>query len=126
MTAAGPIEVARVYDDWQARPGARLFVDRLWPRGLSKERFQPDDWLKDIAPSNELRKWYHADIEARWPEFQRRYRAELEANPAAVEQVLKLARNGPVALLTSTRDIERSATVILRDVLRERLGEKAT
>lgn len=126
MSTAFPVEVVRVYDDWQNRPGARLFVDWLWPRGLSKEKFHPDEWLKEIAPSNELRKWYHADIEAHWPEFRRRYRAELDANPDAVAHVLELAREGPVALLTSTHDIDRSATVILRDVIRERLEAKAT
>ncbi len=126
MTPRFPVEVVRVYDDWESRPGARIFVDRLWPRGLSKERFQPDEWLKDIAPSNDLRKWYHADIEPRWPEFQRRYRAELDDKPEVVAKVLELARKGPVALLTSTHDIDRSATVILRDVLLERLKEHVT
>ncbi|MBW7922605.1 MAG: DUF488 family protein [Rubellimicrobium sp.] len=125
MTAPFSVEVVRVYDDWQAHPGVHVFVDRLWPRGLSKDRFRPDEWLKDIAPSNELRKWYHADIEPRWPEFRRRYRAELDGNAGAMAHLLDLARKGPVALLTSTHDIDRSATVILRDVILERL-EAAT
>jgi len=125
MSIPHPVEVARVYEDWQHRPGAHLFVDRLWPRGLSKERFHPDEWLKEIAPSAGLRKWYHADIEARHAEFARRYRAELDDNPESMAHVLGLARRGPVTLLTSTHDLDRSATVILRDALVERLeGER--
>ena len=120
------VEVARVYEDWRSRPGKHLFVDRLWPRGMSKAKFQPDAWLKGIAPTSDLRKWYHADIEARRDEFQKRYRAELDSNPDGVAEILEMCRKGPVTLLTSTHDVSRSATVILRDYLLERLGEKGS
>lgn len=125
MTAP-KVEVARVYEDWQSRPGTHLFVDRLWPRGMAKADFQPDSWPKDIAPSSDLRKWYHADIEPRWPEFQKRYRAELDANADTVAEILEICRKGPVTLLTSTHDVSRSATVILRDYLLERLEGQGT
>lgn len=118
------IEVVRVYEDWQSRPGAHLFVDRLWPRGIAKADFQPHAWLKGISPSTDLRKWYHADIEGRRDEFGQRYRAELDDNPEGVAEILGMCRKGPVTLLTSTHDVSRSATVILRDYLLERLEEK--
>lgn len=125
MTTPFPVEVMRVYEDWQNRPGTHLFVDRLWPRGVAKEDFQPDEWLKEIAPSSELRKWYHGDTQGRWQEFQDRYRAELDSNPESVAHVLELCRKGPVTLLTSTRDVSHSATVVLRDALIARLEDES-
>lgn len=125
MTEA-KVEVARVYEDWQSRPGTHLFVDRLWPRGVAKADFQPDAWLKKVAPTSDLRKWYHADIEGRHDEFRQRYRAELDDNPDGVAEVLEMCRKGPVTLLTSTHDVSRSATVILRDYLLERLEGQGT
>ncbi len=125
MSAPFPVEVARVYGDWRGRPGAHLFVDRLWPRGVAKADFHPDAWLRNIAPSAGLRQWYHADIEGRWPEFRTRYLVELDAMPNVVADVLALCRKGPVTLLTATHDVERSATVVLRDHLLERLEGEA-
>ncbi len=96
----------------------RVLVDRLWPRGVRKEGAPWDVWLKDVAPSNELRTWYHANPEAR-EEFRRRYTDEL-AQPeraAALAQILELGRRQPIALVTATRDVGRGQVPILRDAL---------
>ena len=99
--------------------GARLLVDRLWPRGVRKESLQLAGWLKEVAPSTELRKWFGHDP-AKWDEFRRRYFAELDAKPAVLEPLLAAARKGPVTLLYSARDREHNQAVALRDYLRER------
>ena len=118
-----PIRIGRVYDHG-AEEGARLLVDRLWPRGLAKADLKLDGWPKDVTPSSELRKWFHADPSARWPEFRERYRAELAASPDAVAACLDRCRKGPVILLTATRDPEHSQAAVLRDFLDERLAEE--
>ncbi|MBB2155003.1 DUF488 domain-containing protein [Gluconacetobacter diazotrophicus] len=117
------IRVRRIYDPPEPAEGARVLVDRLWPRGMSKARAALTLWLKDIAPSTELRLWFGHDPE-RWTEFQRRYRAELKANPAAVEQVERLGRQGPVTLLYAAHDPDHNEAVVLADYLR-RLDEDA-
>ncbi|NYV78827.1 DUF488 domain-containing protein, partial [Streptomyces sp. UH6] len=103
----------RVYDD-SAEDGARVLVDRLWPRGLSKDAAHLDAWLRDVAPSNELRRWYGHDP-ARYEEFRTRYLAELEddAHREAAERLRALADEGPVVLLTATRDPGISHTAVL-------------
>jgi uncharacterized protein YeaO (DUF488 family) len=107
----------RVYD---ASPddGARVLVDRLWPRGLSKEAAHLDAWLREVAPSNELRRWYGHDPE-RYEEFRGRYLAELEddTHREAAERLRALADDGPVTLLTATRDPEISHTAVLAEWL---------
>lgn len=117
------IRVARTYDEPQARvaDGQRFLVERLWPRGVKKEALELDAWLKDVAPSAALRTWYGHDP-ARWEEFQRRYRAELDENEAAWAPLLEAARAGTVTLLFSARDVERNSAVVLREVLTERLS----
>lgn len=115
-----PLVVARAYDPPDSIVGARLLVDRLWPRGVSKVRLHLDDWPKEVTPSTELREWFHADP-GRWPEFRRRYEAELAANPAAVEHCLGWCRNGAVTLLTAAKDQQHNHAVILRDWLIARL-----
>lgn len=94
-----------------------MLVDRLWPRGLSKEDARLDEWCKDVAPSAELRTWFHHDQEARFEEFERRYRAELDDNPA----VARLAEQGSgqrrLTLLYAIRDTEQNHALVLRDVL---------
>ncbi|CAP54435.1 DUF488 domain-containing protein [Gluconacetobacter diazotrophicus] len=117
------IRVRRIYDPPEPAEGARVLVDRLWPRGMSKARAALTLWLKDIAPSTELRLWFGHDPE-RWTEFQRRYRAELKANPAAVEQVERLGRQGPVTLVYAAHDPDHNEAVVLADYLR-RLDEDA-
>jgi uncharacterized protein YeaO (DUF488 family) len=96
--------------------GVRILVDRLWPRGLSKDRAAIDRWMKDIAPSSELRKWFNHDPE-RWTEFQQRYKHELREHAAELEQLRALARTSTVTLLFGARDEQHNDAVVLKDVL---------
>ena len=116
----GNIRVRRVYDDPSGGDGARILVDRVWPRGLRKDAARLDDWAKDVAPSTELRKWYGHDP-ARFEEFRRRYLAELAApGPReALGRLRALAADGPVTLLTATRDLSLSQAEVLAQLLRE-------
>lgn len=109
------VAVKRVYDPPEEAAGKRVLVDRLWPRGLTKEKARVDVWLKAVAPSTELRRWYHSGGE--WEEFARRYRAELEANPDAVAEAAELVRGGAVTLLYGVKDRERNHALLLRDFL---------
>lgn len=118
MTAR--IHLRRVYDAPGVDDGVRVLVDRLWPRGLSRARARMDLWLKEIAPSTALRRWFGHEP-ARWDEFVVRYRAELMANPAPLSELVHLCRAGPVTLLFAAHDTERNNALVLRDVLRERL-----
>jgi len=92
------IRVKRVYDAPGPEDGRRILVDRLWPRGLTKEKAKIDYWAKDIAPSNELRKWYGHDP-AKWDEFQKRYFAELDRNKTGVEALIEAMDKGPVSFV---------------------------
>lgn len=112
MTHKPRIQVRRVYDPPEADDGARVLVDRLWPRGVSKERAHLDLWLKDIAPSTTLREWFNHDP-AKWSAFGERYQAELSANPVAVAQIMALIKQGPVTLLYGARDTEHNEAVVL-------------
>lgn len=112
MTHKLHIQVRRVYDPPEADDGARVLVDRLWPRGVSKERAHLDLWLKDIAPSTALREWFNHDP-AKWSVFGERYQAELSANPVAVAQIMALIKQGPVTLLYGARDTEHNEAVVL-------------
>lgn len=119
MTGAADIDIARVYAH-PARDGrALILVDRLWPRGIRKEELGADDWIKEVAPSNELRKWFGHDP-ALYDEFRRRYRAQLDANPQAVGRCLEWCRKGPVRLLYGAKDEEHNQAVVLRDYLIEK------
>jgi uncharacterized protein YeaO (DUF488 family) len=112
------VHVRRVYDPPGPRDVRRLLVDRLWPRGLSKEKAEVDEWVKTVAPSDELRRWYGHDPE-KFEEFKRRYGREL-AGPeqaGAFERLRDLASSGPVTLLTATKDIEHSQAAVLADRL---------
>lgn len=117
------ITVARVADP-PPRPCHRVLVDRLWPRGLRREDAPWDEWLRDVAPSGELRRWYGHDP-ARYSAFRERYLAELHARVSvdAMRRLLELAQAGPLALLTASRDVERSQAPILADFLRAQLGQ---
>ncbi|HEU4542782.1 MAG TPA: DUF488 family protein [Jiangellaceae bacterium] len=114
------MNVKRVYDDREPGDGHRVLVDRLWPRGLRKDDAAVDVWLRDVAPSDELRRWYNHDP-ARFGEFADRYRAEL-ADPtrtAALAQLRELDDAGPVTLLTATRDVAHAHATVLAGVLAE-------
>jgi uncharacterized protein YeaO (DUF488 family) len=112
------VRVARVYDDASADDGYRVLVDRLWPRGVSKERAALDEWCKDAAPSPALRRWFGHDPE-RFEEFVRRYRAELAdgAGATALEHLREVAARGPLTLLTATKDPAQSTAGIIADLL---------
>jgi uncharacterized protein YeaO (DUF488 family) len=122
MSTRHEVRLHRVYDDEPGGDAAcRVLVDRLWPRGMTKADVAIDEWLKDVAPSTELRRWYGHDV-VRFGEFARRYRAELRLPPAAagMEHLVELARSQPVTLLTATRDVEHSAAWILHQRLSSR------
>jgi uncharacterized protein YeaO (DUF488 family) len=112
-----PIALKRVYDDRSPEDGFRVLVDRLWPRGLDKATAGIDLWFKDAAPSTELRRWFGHDPD-RWAEFQRRYRAELADNAAALARLTALAReHKKLTLLYAAKDTAHNHAVVLRDVL---------
>ena len=113
------VRVRRVYDEPAADDGARVLVDRLWPRGLAKARADLAEWCKEVAPSTELRRWYGHDP-VKFEEFARRYRAELEepARAAALRHLGDLADDRPLTLLTATRDPDISEAAVLADLLR--------
>jgi uncharacterized protein YeaO (DUF488 family) len=115
------VVIVRVYDDPGRRRGEhRVLVDRLWPRGLTKEAVDRDEWAKDLAPSTELRRWYGHDRE-RFAEFARRYRTEL-SEPAARKSLARVRKTATkrVVLLTATRDVEHSGAAVLQAVLERR------
>lgn len=111
-----PIHLARVYDPPAPDGGARLLVDRLWPRGIAKADLALDGWPKALTPSDGLRRWFHADP-GRWEDFAIRYREELATAAEAVAACLDLCRQGPVTLLTAARNPARSHASVLRDYL---------
>ncbi len=114
------IKVKRVYDPVEPDDGKRFLVERLWPRGIRKEALQMDGWLKDVAPSDGLRRWFGHDPK-KWEEFRRRYFAELEAHPEAWRPLLEAARAGHVTLLFSARDPHHNNAVALREFLEAKL-----
>lgn len=116
MVAAGHIRLKRAYEPAGADDGVRILVDRLWPRGISKEEAAVDRWLKEIAPSAELRRWFGHDP-ARWEEFRRRYTRELHDNAALLDELRGLARHGTVTLVYGARDEAHNDAVVLRDLL---------
>jgi uncharacterized protein YeaO (DUF488 family) len=112
------VALKRVYDEPAPDDGTRVLVERLWPRGFTRERARVDIWLKEIAPSRELRRWYGHDPQ-KFAEFRRRYEAELasETGQAALKKLRELAEKGPVTLVFAARDEEHSSTAIVRDLL---------
>ena len=107
------LKTKRVYEPKADGDGMRILVDRLWPRGLTKAEAAVDLWLKDIAPTTELRRWFHAD-EGAWEEFRERYLAELDGNPVAVDLLRQRIAEGPVTLLYSVKDEARNHAEILK------------
>ena len=117
------IRIKRTYDAPAHGDGRRILVERLWPRGITKDELDADAWLKDVAPSAELRKWFGHRVE-RWEEFRRRYRLELGAIPGAWEPILDAEGRGAVTLLFSARDVDHNGAVVLRDFLAERRARR--
>ena len=114
------LKTKRVYESAEASDGTRFLVDRLWPRGIKKEKLKMEAWLKDVAPSPELRKWFAHDL-GKWQEFQQRYRAELESNSDAWKPILEAAKQGDVTLLYSARDTEHNSAILLKAFLEEHM-----
>lgn len=114
------IEIKRVYEPVARGDGRRLLVERLWPRGVKKSELHADAWIKDVAPSAELRTWYGHRPE-RWPEFRRRYQRELRTNEAAWAPILAAAKRRTVTLLYAAHDELHNGALVLRDFLRRRL-----
>jgi uncharacterized protein YeaO (DUF488 family) len=124
MTASpSNVRLQRAYDDPTPDDGHRVLVDRLWPRGRTKEQLRLDAWARDLGPSTQLRKWFGHDP-ARWPEFQARYHAELaEPDQAlALDALAERARRGPVTLVFGARDAEHNQAVVIADEIERRLG----
>lgn len=114
------IQVKRAYDPPAPSDGSRVLVDRIWPRGIAKEDLKIDAWLKDVAPSTGLRKWFGHDPD-KWDEFRQRYARELEERQDAIEQILAKARAGRVTLVFGARDVEHSNAAALKEYLERRL-----
>lgn len=110
------IKLKRAYEAPSKADGRRLLVERLWPRGVKKEDAALDDWVKDIAPSPALRKWYGHDP-AKWPEFQKRYRAELSANAEAVEKLRAVCAKGATTFIYAAKDEARNSALVLKAYL---------
>jgi uncharacterized protein YeaO (DUF488 family) len=115
--------VKRVYEPAQRSDGTRFLVERLWPRGVKKEALQLDGWLKDVAPSDALRRWFGHDPQ-KWQEFRRRYFAELNRKPKAWQPLLEVARHGTVTLLYSARDLEHNNALALKDYVQAKLRKQ--
>jgi uncharacterized protein YeaO (DUF488 family) len=112
------IRIKRTYDRSDRDDGRRFLVERLWPRGIKKEALDLEAWLKEVAPSTALRKWFGHRVE-RWEEFRRRYRGELSANREAWCPLLEASQRGTVTLLYSAHDLEHNGAVVLREYLSE-------
>ncbi|MGA1983837.1 MAG: DUF488 domain-containing protein [Acidobacteriaceae bacterium] len=113
------IRIKRAYEEPDEADGTRILVDRLWPRGLTKQRAKVDLWLKDVAPSTELRKWFAHDP-AKWTEFQARYKEELKQHSEQLALLKQQAAKGPVTLIYAARDQEHNEAVILQRLLKSK------
>ena len=110
------IKIKRIYDLVTPDDGRRILVDRLWPRGIKKEKAGIAEWLKDIAPSDELRKWFSHDL-SKWPEFKRRYIKELKDKSNLIENLHAEAKKGNITLLFSAKDVEHNNAVVLMEII---------
>jgi uncharacterized protein YeaO (DUF488 family) len=115
----GDVRIKRIYDRVEPGDGHRVLVDRVWPRGVSRERAQLDEWAKELAPSDELRRWFGHDPE-RFLEFRRRYRAELRKQHEELERLRSVARDARVTILYAARDREHNNAAVLAELVRER------
>ncbi|MDE5840414.1 MAG: DUF488 family protein [Muribaculaceae bacterium] len=111
------MQIKRAYDPQSPNDGYRIYIDRLWPRGMSHETFHYDSWDKSIAPSTELREWFHQDPENRWIEFEKKYKAELSVNQAFDELRREIADKPVVTLLFSSHDRDHNNAIVVRDLL---------
>jgi len=116
------IGIKRVYEPIKRSDEQRFLVERLWPRGIKKATLHMTGWLKEVAPSDALRRWFNHDP-AKWEEFQRRYRAELDGKPEAWRPLLQAAGNGDITLLFSAHDVEHNNAIVLKVYLDERLSQ---
>jgi uncharacterized protein YeaO (DUF488 family) len=113
---AGNVKLKRAYEQPETEDGVRILVDRLWPRGVKKEDAAIDEWMKELAPSTELRKWFGHDPD-RWEEFRERYAKEVNGHPDQLKQLRALARKGAITLVYSAHDEEHNNAVALRDII---------
>jgi uncharacterized protein YeaO (DUF488 family) len=121
LKQAAILKLKHVYENSERSEGTRFLVERLWPRGMKKAQLKLDAWLKDVAPSDSLRRWFGHDP-LKWNEFQKKYRAELSDNPDAWKPILEAAKRGNVTLLYSSRDREHNNALVLRSFLEERIA----
>jgi uncharacterized protein YeaO (DUF488 family) len=117
------IRVKRVYEPPEPADGTRILVERLWPRGVRKDALELNAWLKDVAPSGELRRWFAHDP-ARWAEFRKRYADELDARPEASQEIVRAARSGTVTLLFSAHDTLHNNAIALKAYLEEKASRE--
>jgi uncharacterized protein YeaO (DUF488 family) len=110
------IHIKRVYDQSAPADGKRILVDRLWPRGIKKNEARINEWSKDIAPSNELRKWFSHDP-SKWPEFKKRYAKELKSKSVIVEKLKKEAKTNSITLLYAAKDEQHNNAIVLKEIL---------
>lgn len=116
------IVIKRIYDESSMDDGYRVLVDRLWPRGVSKEKAKLDEWVKDLAPSNELREWFHEDIDSRWNEFTKKYIQELEKNPEVPIFISHIKSMKKVTLLYAIHNEENNNALILKKYLDQNIN----
>lgn len=117
------LQLKRAYEPATASDGKRILIDRLWPRGLSKERAAIDEWMKEVAPSTSLRQWFGHDPK-RWPEFRRRYTRELRDHAELLRHIASLASRGRVTLVFGARDEQHNDAVVLASLIRARLRRR--
>lgn len=117
------IRLKRIYDEIGEDDGARVLVDRLWPRGVAKDGAGLDEWCKDITPSDELRKWFHEDQDERWSEFRRKYRAELDNADEKLDWLVDRVSENGLTLLTAAQNPERSHAAVLKSLIEQRAGK---
>jgi uncharacterized protein YeaO (DUF488 family) len=115
-TGAANIRIKRAYEPAEADDGTRILVDRLWPRGISKQAARLDQWNRELSPSPELRKWFGHKVN-RWPEFSHRYRLELACHAEALAALRRRAKEGPVTLVYAAKDERHNHAIVLRSVL---------
>lgn len=118
------IKIKRVYEQEAKSDGFRVFVDRLWPRGIKKDELQLDLWAKEITPSSELRKWYHEDMEGHWKAFVKKYRKELEQSDAIDGFLSKIKGHETVTLLYAAKDENQNHALVLKEFLETLLSRK--
>lgn len=119
MSSVGPdVRVKRVYDSTEPGDGYRVLIDHVWPRGVSRERAKLDEWERELAPSDELRKWFD-HVPARFEEFRARYRDELADRVEQVDKLRHLASEGPVTILYAARDRQHNNAVVLAELVRD-------